>query len=231
VLPRLRLAEVPRIAALPRPWDDGGLGLAGDGVVAEHTRFCADIASSRQGVKGEAGASTLFETRLYTVIPRWPRSGHPGDLRFPVYVWLRSPGSRLCRDRGMTVGKWGHPKPSTLTFLLPDRGGAGYPPPRRPNPLQIRTFPKTLSAPLPGYPILLPFPRQLEARTGYPGVRGLRSSSGLVDLTTTKPGVAIGRTAAQSSTVCSCRFRDGAGNGSDQISVCEVPPAPPTQLP
>jgi hypothetical protein len=39
------------------------VGNWGDGVGA-------DAAHSRQGVKGEAGASTLFETRLYTVIPR-----------------------------------------------------------------------------------------------------------------------------------------------------------------
>jgi hypothetical protein len=53
------------------------VGNWGDGVGA-------DAAHSRQGVKGEAGAGTLFATPNPTVIPRWPRSGHPGDLCFPV---------------------------------------------------------------------------------------------------------------------------------------------------
>ena len=46
-----------------------------------------------------------------------------------------------------------------------------------------------------------PVPTSPEARIGYPGAWGGRSSSGWVELTTTRPGVAIGRTAAQSSTV------------------------------
>ena len=86
---------------------------------------------------------------------------------------------------------------------------------------------QNLSAPLLTHPII-PCPASLEARIGDPGALGGRSASGCLESPPDQPGVAIDGTAAQSSTASPHRFRDGAGNGLEQISVCEVPPAPPT---